>query len=344
MKKKIKHLLAALNPRAAGRWASRDASAARHACRALTQWNHFGICSLTPEGRDMFGQVLADAVNAAYPYPRRNSDANPLAAQIREEGCAGLGSLLTPDQARETADFFRARPCFNSHVYGEKYSDGVARNPLKEAREFRFGSYPKDVSLQAPHLLEALLSERVLDAVEGFLGAPPMLFSVNTFWSFPQNDAASYGQDYHRDISHSRLCVLFIYLTNTDQTSGAHQYLRKTHSPQKLQVYLEKKGSSKSVREFFELPMDGLGFTDLYERNFGELAATLTGLAGTGFLEDGYGLHRGLPPVTQPRLVCWARYSLFTEPPELPMAGRTLLGERYPRDERARYALRGVVA
>jgi len=212
-----------------------------------------------------------------------------------------------------------------------------------DAAKFSFGSYPRDEIVTAPHLLDALAGDTVLDAVEGFLGARPMLFSVNVFWSFPGHAAASYGQDFHRDISHPRFCVLFVYLTDTAPASGAHQYIRGTHRLERVREHLGKSNADARAEDLFSLPQDGLGYSEIYEKLFAGEIDTIAGPAGTSFIEDTYGLHRGLTPLEAPRLAAWARYSLFPAPPQLERSPRALLGDRYPVDERRQYALRGII-
>jgi hypothetical protein len=210
-------------------------------------------------------------------------------------------------------------------------------------RRFSHGCYSRDEVLRSPHLLELFTRGDVLDVVEGFLGARGMLFSVNVFWSFP-HDEPTHGQQFHRDKSHPRFCVLFAYLTEVDDASGAHQYIVATHSPEQLMRVKCDTSLSIPVDEIFGLPNDGRDYDDFYEATLAPLITTLQGPAGMTFFEDAYGLHRGRLPLTKPRLMAWARYSLFTEPPAIPRSAPQVLGDRYPADERARYALRGLVS
>lgn len=320
-----------------------DREAAKYLAELMTEWNHPQIRTLDPLGREIIGQVLADAVGRHYPKRPSTPDSEAISGKMREIGYAELGPLLDEGQVAEVVEFFQVRPCYNHHYQAGIEEDGEVKPFTEAAEEFHFGSYSQEDILGAPHLIEAFLRDDILDAVEDFLGARPMLFSVNSFWSFPQDTPPSYGQDFHRDISHPKFCVLFIYLTEATDKTGAHQYIRFTHSLPFLQTYLDSQEELKPVRHFFELPMDGLGFSDLYEDYFSELIETIRGPAGSAILEDTYGLHRGLPPREHPRLMAWARYSLFPYPPKIKKMPRDFLGVRYPDDERRQYVLRGLI-
>lgn len=323
-------------------WAASDAKAAQQLALDLTTWNHPQVRGLPPKSRTVVAGALASAVNAGFPPTELSTQAKLLAGEMKQDGVVRLGSLLTRPQCNDIEAYFRARPCYNLHYEGHIRGDRVPRMVDSGAAEFEFGSYPRDEILRAPHLVEALTSDLALDVAQEYLGATPMMFSINVYWSFP-GQKASYGQDYHRDISHPNFCVLFLYLTDVDADSGAHQYIRRTHTVAATQEHLQKIGKPDNAEELFSLPMDGLGFTDRYEACFSDLVDTISGPAGTAFIEDTYGLHRGFPPRNAPRLAAWARYSLFPTAPALDKSDVAVLGGRYPAGRRNQYALRGIL-
>jgi hypothetical protein len=212
-----------------------------------------------------------------------------------------------------------------------------------DAPQFAYGCYPKADIFKAPHLIEALTSERVLDICEGYLGARPMLFSLNVYWSFPGHAASAAAQDYHRDIDHPRFCVLFVYLNDVEEHNGPHEFIVGTHDVDRARQFLEANGQDYTAEELFALPGDGYGQESLYRRLFGDQILTIAGPAGTAFIEDTYGLHRGRPPQHAPRLAAWARYTRFPSPPSLDPVSMSILGDRYPSDERRQYAIRALV-
>lgn len=62
--------------------------------------------------------------------------------------------------------------------------DDIRRDVNGPAKDFAFGCYTGEEIFSAPRLVELFTSDVVLDAVESFLGAWPMIFSVNAFSVF----------------------------------------------------------------------------------------------------------------------------------------------------------------
>jgi len=322
-----------------------DVDASLRLGEAVSRWNHPDIRLLGLKTRDALGGIIATALNEAFKDPSPPPRAKEAAAELRATGRRLIPNALSASQSAEVETYFRDLPCYNLHYEGHINGDKIPRFVDKGAEEFQFGSYPRDDILRAPYLLELFSDDAVIDIVRDYLGARPMLYSVNAYWSFPNDndEQSSYGQDFHRDISHPRFCVLFVCLTDTDQYSGAPQYILYTHNPDRLQEQFDRLGKTETAATLFDLPMDGLGFTKQYLEACSEFLETIEAQAGTAILEDTYGLHRGLAPIKRPRLMAWARYSLFTVPPKLEKTPRKILGSRYPTQEQKRFLLRGVV-
>jgi len=73
------------------------------------------------------------------------------------------------------------------------------------------------------------------------------------------------------------------------------------------------------------------------------LIVTHNSQAGTGIIENAYGLHRGLIPQKKPRLMAWARYSLFPTVPNLKkFSFKNEHKNNMPKNERSLYSLRAI--
>lgn len=168
--------------------------------------------------------------------------------------------------------------------------------------------------LTAPHVLETAI--RWTPTAGAYLEAEPLLYSVNAFTMYPSAGLTSRDtQEFHRDKDDTKFLALFVYLTDVlIEEDGAHQYLKGTH-----------RGT-----------------------NQGELE-TITGPAGTMFLSDGRGFHRGIRPTTHPRTILWIRWGVSDPPASYKWCGlkpvdRAWVGERYPSDPQIRKQIRLVVA
>lgn len=315
---------------------ARDRVALTALARELTQANHPILRRMDARARHDLADVIAAAVRSGYPLNEISERAKALAEEIQQNGFARLGQLITTEAADEVMRYFAQLPCYNSHVIAATH-DGVSRIVGQGAEAFPFGCYPMPDIVAAPHVLEIATGDEVLDIVEGYLGARPMLFSLNAYWSFAGRfPPVRGGQRFHRDLSHPRFCVLFIYLTETTRDSGAHEYINGTHSFDRMTAH-----PGLSAAEIFDLSQDGYNNSELYAEHLADVTETIEGPAGTAFIADAFGLHRGLPPTKGHRLMAWARYSVFPDPPELPKAKLPSMHRVF--SERAKYALRALI-
>jgi hypothetical protein len=115
---------------------------------------------------------------------------------------------------------------------------------------------------------------------------------MSAWWSLPADGTAQQAENFHRDVDDWRFVKLFCYLTDVDETCGPHVFVRGSHKRNKL----------TDIRRFTDCET---------EATFGaENLVRFTGQAGTAFLENTYGIHRGTPPQEKPRLIFQILYSL----------------------------------
>lgn len=155
--------------------------------------------------------------------------------------------------------------------------------------------------LRAPGLLEAALS--VYPIVRDYLGRPPLLYSVNAFYTLPHSVPKADIQGWHRDADDEDFLALFIYCTDVRRPAdGVHEYQLGTHIGP----------NEGAIKQVFGVP-------------------------GTMFLAAPKGLHRGMIPQGRMRMVAWARWGVSDPPPSYvwdlnsPLP-RDEIGDRYPDD------------
>lgn len=165
----------------------------------------------------------------------------------------------------------------------------------------------------APHFWEWAVAFTPLAAL--YLGATPLLYSMNVFESTPSDWPPHPGIEvFHRDADDVRFLALFLYLTDVHDGDGAHVY---------------QCGTQDLGSEMREMEM--------------------CGPRGTAFLADTRGFHRGHRPTTGPRRLAWARWGV-SDPPasyvrdQLQPLPRARLGSRYPTDPALQAIVRLVVA
>lgn len=136
---------------------------------------------------------------------------------------------------------------------------------------------------------------KLLATVKGYLGATPSIASVQAWWTFGENhDSKTDLSDdiYHRDVDDLKFIKLFVYLTDTGLSNGAHSFIKKSH----LSRAFTARGAISDAQA--KAQFSAVDFL------------TVTGNAGTAFLEDTWGIHRPLTATTGRRLIFSVLYSL----------------------------------
>lgn len=169
---------------------------------------------------------------------------------------------------------------------------GEFRAPGAAPTETHVANFRDDVLVNAPHALEFANDPAVLAAVGTMLGCKPTIALLSAWWSMPSANGAEHAELFHRDIDDYRFVKLFIYLTDVDEDSGPHGFM---------------KGSQNVERHM--IAGSRIPDADVMEAFGAENLMRFTGGPGTRFLENTYGVHRGFPPKSKPRLIFQVLYT-----------------------------------
>lgn len=289
---------------------------------------------------------IARTVNKHIPKSGVLCDQSKL-EELKTNGIVDLKEInLTKNQVDNIIKHFSNIPVYNAHVHAK--SDDVRRYLNHGAKNYNFGSYFLLDTMQCPYLLEIALNPNVLALVEQYLGCTPTIFSLNTWWSFP-GFSPSAAQDFHRDADDFKFLTLFIYLTDIEggESGGQHQFITKTHDETQTLEILNN--DTELTNSLFLPKLKEMGYfqSKLYEKLFKNQIKEITGPAGSIFLADTYGLHKGVPPKTKDRLVCWIRYGLRKsstyDSDNLEPIPFHLVRDRVTMDIRTQHILRAMV-
>ena len=133
---------------------------------------------------------------------------------------------------------------------------------------------------------------RVLGLVEAWMGVKPTLAALRVWWSTPTaTGEPEHAELFHRDVDDLQFIKLFVYLTDVGEDTGPHIFVEGWQRIDKL---------TRIARYTDEQVAEAFG-EDAIRR--------FTGPAGTAFLENTYGMHRGLPPRAGPRLIFQPLYA-----------------------------------
>lgn len=220
--------------------------------------------------------------------PPASIPASPDTELLERDGIVHFGSLLAADEIAEMRAYFAAHRAHDPL----RRRQGEFAAPHDAPPETRIAHYADEVVIAAPHVLRLANHPRVLATVSRILGAKPTISYIGIWWSMAHGHAAEREQLFHRDYDDFRFLKLFIYLTDVDEEGGPHQFVRGSHRDARL----------LTRRRFTD--------DEVAEAYAAEDRLEITGAAGTAFLESTFGLHRGFPPQSKPRLMLQALYCL----------------------------------
>src|SRR5690606_27847349 len=212
-------------------------------------------------------------------------DARQAADGLRRDGVALLSPLLSPAAVADMAGYFQCSP-----VVGP---DGRLTRLEELPPQTAAAAYPLETVLGCPGLPAVLNAPSVLNIAADYLGCKPTLSSVGVRWSLPSAEGGARFHEFHRDVDDWRFLKLFVYLTDVDEDSGPHAYVRGSHT-----IAFGWTSKAYSQAEI--------------ERRFGaDSLTTITGAKGASFMADTLGVHRGGRPALRPRLMLQVQYSLL---------------------------------
>jgi hypothetical protein len=233
----------------------------------------------------------ADSLASKLPVfeAHRTRETSAQTAILKDRGYLFLDKLIEPHRLQAMHAFFSVNEC--ADPYRPELGKFVA--PGNAPPQTHVAFFSNETVIRAPHVLDLANDPNVLSIVSGFLGAKPTISLITAWWSMPHEDGkAEEAELFHRDVDDIRFVKLFCYLTDVDEVSGPHMFVPGSQNVDKL-TKIRRYQDSEIVDAFGE----------------GSLA-TFTGKAGTAFLENTYGFHRGVPPTQKPRLLFQVLYSL----------------------------------
>ncbi|SDA99628.1 phytanoyl-CoA dioxygenase family protein [Sinorhizobium sp. NFACC03] len=235
------------------------------------------VRSSTSTAPSMFGDLRAEGV----------------AAELRRTGIA-TGLTLPASIQAEIARFGHETPCFGNFDRKLEFLAGEHADAERRFGRTILSGHHFERVQQCDAALAVQRDPLLLDVARHYLGGEAKLITTRTWWSFPTKSASEADLSrasfkFHFDLDDWRMLKFFFYLTDVDADAGPHVYVRGSHNRRRIKHQLTL---------LVGHPADEvLGF-------YGEdSAVTLTGNAGTGFVEDPFGFHMGTLAKQSPRLM-----------------------------------------
>jgi len=172
---------------------------------------------------------------------------------------------------------------------------------LKDKEEsLEIGYFDNKDTANCPYIFDVVNDPYLVETLSTFFGCPYKLDYISAWWSFKNSstEPRERTQYFHRDLDNFNFVKLFLYLTDVDDLSGPHQYIKFSHKKK-----IEKIISTKVVD--FKRIKENVDNKDIY---------TFKGKAGSLLLENTFGLHRAKAPKNNDRLMMVMTFSLVKTP------------------------------
>jgi hypothetical protein len=164
-------------------------------------------------------------------------------------------------------------------------------------------------------LRDLALNPTVLPVVSKYLGVPPTIPYLASWWSLRERGKARDAQCFHIDFHDFKWVKLFVYLTDVDASAGPHVMVRGSHNRVERQKRFDalKEQNTDANDALLEAFRNAPRFEDRHvEAFFGaENLISIDGRAGDAFLVDTAAIHKGLLPKSTDRLVFQSLYTLL---------------------------------
>jgi hypothetical protein len=238
-------------------------------------------------------QRLSRLVSRFLPAPKSASVMTPEATALSSQGFAMIEGVVTAQMIAEARDHLTKQLVYPPYLLNAPLVS-IEDTILPDSHTLVI---PEERVVACPHLLDIANHPKILAAVEGVFGCRPTVGYISAWWSVPTADGKPrHAELFHRDFDDVNFIKLFIYLTDVKPDNGPHEYIKGSHAI--TQLHEIKRYTDEEVLEAFGR----------------ERLKSFAGPPGTAFLENTYGLHRGLAVQADRRLILQIVYSM------LPMA------------------------
>jgi hypothetical protein len=223
-------------------------------------------------------------------------------SELNADG-ATVGPSLPDALVRKLRDAADRLPCFAGRdpqkgffLHDLKRAQQQVDQPILLAQYLTAGNEPEIKCLSEDPFLLSLAAK--------YLGVPPKLLGINMWWTFPVDaspeEKSKHAHVFHYDLDDIKFVKFFFYLTDVDSDAGPHVYVKTSNRDIRY-----KNSLIKSKRFTDEEIAGAYGDKNIIE---------VVGAAGTCLIEDTITIHKGVTPISKPRLLLQFEYSINTYP------------------------------
>ena len=165
--------------------------------------------------------------------------------------------------------------------------DQLFPKPFYVARYF-------NLSRNCPQIERLVNDPKLQQIAKGYIGSQAQYTGASLFWTFPiegksTDDDQQMFSHFHYDIDDFAGLRFCFYLTDVALDNGPHVCIQGSHIQKKI----------RHILNFFSRIQTTPELKQTYDE---EKFLTISGAAGSGFMEDTFCFHKGNPPQNKPRL------------------------------------------
>jgi hypothetical protein len=258
-----------------------------------------------PNHRKFISSIIAKFLPRT-PNHQLSSEARKLSEILKEDGYVVLENFVSKTQTEEIRSYLATKLCYDP----ERLEMGKFSSPDLAPKPSVHAYYAPEDAVGIPCLWELANDPKILSIIEDRFGAKPTISLLFVWWllygfDVEENADSWYVKspgEFHRDIDDWSQIRLYISLTDVDEDSGPHVFVKSSH-------------------KWFLPPKTRAIDLDQPDFPIQDNLVTLTGEAGMAWLGDTYVLHRGIIPTKKHRLMLTVTYTFFPIPyaPKVPL-------------------------
>jgi len=266
---------------------------------------------------DLADKVLDILVKSSLDLGTRQTIGDSISRVVRQRNTSIWDTIVSSDKKiRAMHDILNHDGCLRIEIpYAIDIVKGLHNMPVQGRSNTSIGNRREVEILENIDHIEAIHSiahlKPLLYLAGLYLNAPALYYNYTAWWQYPMgiNHKPSNAQLWHRDRDDFRSIALFIYGTDVDIKSGPHMYMKQTHRLDgTFNVFKTKESSLYDI-------LTGKDHRFIDETLWSKLKPSSQpkiwqGPAGSAFLEDTKGFHKGMVAYKNPRLALRINWTL----------------------------------
>lgn len=232
----------------------------------------------------------------------KNLDYTKVIRNLKNEGYHIFEEKISEDIIKKLRDFSKNVKC---DVYND---DGEYLSTYYDSSKYKVSSkYEVPISdiLSNEIIKQIALDDGFKKIATLYFNTKPIVSDLSLWWSPVRIIKQNYNleiknqsaQMFHFDLDRISWLKLFIYLSDTDENSGPHEYVKGSHITGAKPIELLKMGYNR---------LSDKQINDYYDKN---KIKKILGKKGTMFIGDTSCYHRGHPPIKNDRLLLVIEFS-----------------------------------